>query len=103
MAHYLLQLGYTPEAWAALLTDPQDRSKAVEGAIAKLGDSAFHCFGTVLRIGQQSCPGFGRITKLQKVVCHVWALRYLSLLRKNKSGDRTTVLWSTIIKGKANV
>lgn len=37
MAFYLLQVAYTPEAWAALVNNPQDRSKAVQGAIEKLG------------------------------------------------------------------
>jgi uncharacterized protein with GYD domain len=37
MAHYLLQVSYTPEAWAAMLKNPQDRSQAVEGAIQALG------------------------------------------------------------------
>jgi uncharacterized protein with GYD domain len=37
MAHYLLQLSYTPEAWSALVTNPQDRSKAVEGVVENLG------------------------------------------------------------------
>jgi len=37
MAYYLLQLAYTPEAWAAMVKNPQDRSAAVSGAIEKLG------------------------------------------------------------------
>jgi uncharacterized protein with GYD domain len=37
VANYLLQVAYTPEAWAAMLNNPQDRSQAVEGAIKKLG------------------------------------------------------------------
>jgi uncharacterized protein with GYD domain len=37
MAHFLLQVGYTPEAWAAMLKNPQDRSKAVQGAVEALG------------------------------------------------------------------
>ncbi len=37
MAHYLLQLSYVPEAWAALVRNPQDRSEAVRGPIEKLG------------------------------------------------------------------
>jgi uncharacterized protein with GYD domain len=37
MAHYLVQVAYTPEAWAAMLKNPQDRAEAVEGAIKKLG------------------------------------------------------------------
>ena len=37
MAHYLLQVSYTPEAWAALVKKPQDRIEAVRPAVAKLG------------------------------------------------------------------
>ena len=37
MAHYLVQVAYTPEAWGAMVKNPQDRSEAVEGAIKKLG------------------------------------------------------------------
>jgi len=37
MAYFLLQLSYKPEAWAAMIKNPQDRSKAVESAIEKLG------------------------------------------------------------------
>jgi uncharacterized protein with GYD domain len=37
MANYLVQVAYTPEAWSALVNDPQDRSKAVESAIKNLG------------------------------------------------------------------
>jgi uncharacterized protein with GYD domain len=37
MAHYLLQISYTPEAWAALIKNPQDRAEAVRGPIEKLG------------------------------------------------------------------
>jgi uncharacterized protein with GYD domain len=39
MAHFLIQIGYTPEAWSAMLKNPQDRSKAVEGVIKALGGS----------------------------------------------------------------
>jgi uncharacterized protein with GYD domain len=37
MAHFLIQLAYTAEAWAAMVKNPQDRSAAVSGAIGKLG------------------------------------------------------------------
>ena len=37
MASYLLQAGYTPEAWASLVAKPQDRSAVIQGAIEKLG------------------------------------------------------------------
>src|SRR5947209_4518650 len=37
MAQYLLQLSYTPQAWAALIRNPQDRSEVVRAPIEKLG------------------------------------------------------------------
>jgi uncharacterized protein with GYD domain len=37
MTSYLLQISYTPEAWAAMVKKPQDRAQAVEGAVKKLG------------------------------------------------------------------
>ena len=37
MPSYLLQVAYTPEAWAAMVKKPQDRAKAVDGAVKKLG------------------------------------------------------------------
>lgn len=37
MAHYLLQIAYTPETWNALVHNPHDRSEAVSGAVEKLG------------------------------------------------------------------
>jgi uncharacterized protein with GYD domain len=48
MAHYLLQVAYTPEAWATMAKNPQDRRGAVrpvvEAAGGKLNDIYF-CFG----------------------------------------------------------
>ena len=37
MATYLLQVSYSPKAWAGLVKDPQDRTKVVGKAIKKLG------------------------------------------------------------------
>ena len=37
MAAYLVQASYTAESWSALIKNPQDRSKAVAGAVRKLG------------------------------------------------------------------
>jgi uncharacterized protein with GYD domain len=37
MALYMLQVAYTPEAWATLVKKPQDRLEAVTPAIRKLG------------------------------------------------------------------
>jgi len=38
MACFLVQVGYPPEAWAALIKNPQDRSAAVRPAIETLGE-----------------------------------------------------------------
>ena len=40
MAHYLFKVSYTTAAWAAFLKNPQDRSKAIQGAIEELGGKA---------------------------------------------------------------
>jgi uncharacterized protein with GYD domain len=48
MAHYLLQLSYTPQAWANLTKSPQNRIEAVRPSIEKLGgkiESAYFAFG----------------------------------------------------------
>jgi uncharacterized protein with GYD domain len=37
MALYLLQVAYTPEAWATMVQKPQDRIEAVTPAVKKLG------------------------------------------------------------------
>ena len=37
MQYFLVQVAYTPEAWAAMVKNPQDRSAAVEPAVKKLG------------------------------------------------------------------
>jgi uncharacterized protein with GYD domain len=43
MAHnYLLQVGYTPEAWASLIAHPHDRIEAVRPVIEKMGGKVLH-------------------------------------------------------------
>jgi uncharacterized protein with GYD domain len=37
MPHYLLQAAYTPEAWATMTKNPQDRSASVGSVIEALG------------------------------------------------------------------
>ena len=59
MASFLLQVGYTPEAWSAMINNPQDRSKAVEPAIKKLGgkmDRFWLCFGDYDIVGIAEMP-----------------------------------------------
>ena len=48
MPHYLLQVSYTPEAWATMAKNPQDRVERVRPAIEGLGGkivSAYFAFG----------------------------------------------------------
>lgn len=48
MAHYLVELAYTPEAWAAQLREPQDRVAIVRPVLERLGaqfETAYFAFG----------------------------------------------------------
>src|SRR5215471_18899739 len=48
MPHYLMQVGYTPEAWKALVKKPEDRIKAIRPIVENLGgkiESAYFAFG----------------------------------------------------------
>ena len=48
MAHYLLQLAYTPESWAAQTKAPTNRIEAVSPVLQKLGGrliGLYFCFG----------------------------------------------------------
>ncbi len=41
-SNYLLQVAYTPEAWARLIASPHDRIEAVRPVIEKLGGKILH-------------------------------------------------------------
>jgi uncharacterized protein with GYD domain len=48
MPHYLLQVAYTPEAWATMSKNPQSRIDAVRPAVEDLGgkvETGYLCFG----------------------------------------------------------
>lgn len=48
MAHYLVQVAYTADAWASLVKNPQNRIDVVSKAIENLGGKLLHgwmCFG----------------------------------------------------------
>ena len=48
MAHYMIQAAYTPEAWAAMIRDPQNRVDRLRPVVQKLGgdiEAAWLCFG----------------------------------------------------------
>ena len=60
MAQYLLQVAYTPEAWASLIKNPQDRTQVLKPMLTKLGGSmttAFLAFGEYDIIGVLDMPG----------------------------------------------
>ncbi len=48
MAHYLVQVAFTAEAWAAMVKNPQNREEAVRPVVERLGgtiQSAYWAFG----------------------------------------------------------
>ena len=48
MAHYLLQVAYTPQPWAAMIKNPQDRVQALKPVLDKMGakvESVYFAFG----------------------------------------------------------
>src|SRR5215472_2084025 len=44
MANYLLQVAYTPEAWASLLAQPHDRVDVIRPVVEKLGGKFVHAW-----------------------------------------------------------
>jgi uncharacterized protein with GYD domain len=42
MSHYLLEIAYTPEAWAAQLENPQDRTDVIRPVLESVG-ARFEC------------------------------------------------------------
>jgi uncharacterized protein with GYD domain len=60
MASYLLQVAYTPQAWAALLKNPQDRTQVLRPVLEKLGgkfDAAYFAFGDYDVVAVLELPG----------------------------------------------
>lgn len=60
MAHYLLQVAYTPQAWAGLIKNPQDRVEALKPMLAKMGgkmESAYFAFGEYDIVAILEMPG----------------------------------------------
>ena len=44
MSNYLLQVAYTPEAWATMMANPHDRISAVRPVVEKLGGIIAHAW-----------------------------------------------------------
>jgi len=60
MANFLLQVAYTPETWANLISNPQDRIEAVRPVVEKLGGTITHgwfAFGDYDLIAIVDMPG----------------------------------------------
>jgi uncharacterized protein with GYD domain len=59
MAPYLIQVAYTPEAWAAMVKEPQNRLEVVRPAVEKLGgrfEHAWLAFGEYDIVGVIEMP-----------------------------------------------
>jgi uncharacterized protein with GYD domain len=59
MPHYLVQLSYTPEAWAAQVRNPQDRVELVRPFFEQLGgrfESVYFAFGEYDVVGILEFP-----------------------------------------------
>jgi uncharacterized protein with GYD domain len=59
MGKYLIQVAYTPESWAAMVENPQDRKEAVTPALESLGGKwvdVWFAFGEYDLIGVVDLP-----------------------------------------------
>jgi uncharacterized protein with GYD domain len=59
MPSYLIQVAYTPEAWAAMIKQPQNRLEAVRPVVEKLGgkfEHAWLAFGEYDIVGVVELP-----------------------------------------------
>jgi uncharacterized protein with GYD domain len=59
MAYYLIQVAYTPEAWAAQLKNPKDRTAVLRPVLDKLGGSfeaTYFAFGEYDIVGVLKMP-----------------------------------------------
>lgn len=60
MAHYLIEVAYTQEAWAAQIRNPQNRIEALTPVLKKLGgrfECAYFAFGEYDIVGILEMPG----------------------------------------------
>jgi uncharacterized protein with GYD domain len=59
MAYYLVQATYTPQAWAAMLKNPEPRTNALQPVVQRLGgkmESSFLAFGEYDTVGILNMP-----------------------------------------------
>lgn len=59
MAHYLFQVAYTPQAWAAMVKNPHDRISVLQPVLQKLGgkiEHAYFAFGDHDIVGVMELP-----------------------------------------------
>ena len=59
MGHYLIEVAYTGEAWAAQVSNPQNRIEAIRPVIERLGgriESAYYAFGEYDVVGIMEMP-----------------------------------------------
>ena len=59
MAHYLIEVAYTAEAWAAQVSNPQNRIEAIRPVIERLGgriESVYYAFGDYDVVGIMDMP-----------------------------------------------
>lgn len=75
---YLVQVAYTPEAWANLVAQPQNRIDAVRPAVEKLGGKVLHggfAFGEYDLIGIFELPSNVEAAALSVAVAAGGAVR----------------------------
>lgn len=67
-AQYLLQITYTPEAWAALVNNPHARIEAIRPALEKLGGKMHHAwfaFGITISSASWKCPAMLKLERFR--------------------------------------
>jgi uncharacterized protein with GYD domain len=59
MSHYLLEIAYTPEAWAAQLQEPKDRTEVIKPVLDSVGarfECLYYAFGDRDIVGIVEAP-----------------------------------------------
>jgi uncharacterized protein with GYD domain len=59
MSHYLLEIAYTPEAWAAQLQEPKDRAEVIKPVLESVGarfECLYYAFGDRDIVGIVEAP-----------------------------------------------